>query len=82
MQYEIVFKGDRCCSCYTCLPQSSPTAQTAVKMAPGTGTPPKDQRLLSIATPKTSPAHTHTCKQEQTLRKSTTIHKNNKPKLS
>ena len=54
MQYEIVFKGNRCCSCYTCLPQSSPAAQTAVKTvaAPGTGTPPKDQRLLMIATPK------------------------------
>jgi len=55
MQYEIVFKGDRWCSCYTCLPQSSPAAaQTAVKTvaAPGTGTPPKDQRLLTIATPK------------------------------
>ena len=52
MQYEIVFKGDRCCSCYTCLPQSSPAAQTALKMAPGTGTPPKDQRLLTIVTPK------------------------------
>ena len=54
MQYEIVFKGDRCCSYYTCLPQSVPTAQTALKMAaaPGTGTPPKDQRLLTIATPK------------------------------
>ena len=55
MQYENVFKSDRWCSCYTCLPQSSPTAvQTAVKMvvAPGTGTPPKDQRLLTIAMPK------------------------------
>ena len=43
------------CSCYTCLPQSSPAAaQTAVKTvaAPSTGTPPKDQRLLTIATPK------------------------------
>ena len=49
MQYEIVIKGDRWCSCYTCLPQSSPAAQTALKMAPGTGTPPKDQRLLTIA---------------------------------
>ena len=41
-------------SCYTCLPQSSPTAQTALKTvaALGTGTPPKDQRLLTIATPK------------------------------
>ena len=58
MQYEIVFKGDGCCSCYTCLPQSSPTAQIALKMAPGTGTPPKDQRLLTIATPK--PVHKYT----------------------
>ena len=80
MQYEIVIKGDRWCSCYTCLPQSSPAAQTALKMAavPGTGTPLKDQRLLTIATPKTSPAHTHTCKQEKTLRNSTIIHKNSK----
>ena len=52
MQYENVFKSDRWCSCYTCLPQSSPAAQTALKMAPGTRTPPKDQRLLTIATPK------------------------------
>ena len=42
------------CSCYTCLPQGSPAAQTALKTvaAPGTGTPLKDQRLLTIATPK------------------------------
>ena len=46
MQYEIVFKSDRWCSCYTCLPQSSPAAQIALKMAPGT--PPSDQRLLTI----------------------------------
>ena len=54
MQYEIVFKGDVCCSCYTCLPQTAPAAQTTVRMvaALGTGTPPKDQRLLTIATPK------------------------------
>ena len=50
MQYEIVLKGDGCCSCYTCLPQSSPATQTALKMAPGT--PQMDQRLLMIATPK------------------------------
>ena len=51
MQYENVFKGDRCCSCYTCLPQTAPAAaQTALKMAPGT--PQMDQRLLTIATPK------------------------------
>ena len=67
MQYEIVFKGDRWCSCYTCLPQSSPAAQTALKTvaAPGTGTPPKDQRLLTFATPKQVHNHIHTCKQEK-----------------
>ena len=84
MQYEIVFKSDRWRSCYTCLTQSSPATQTALKTvaAPGTGTPPKDQRLLTIATPKQGPAHTHTCKQRQTLRNSTTIHKTaNKTKL-
>ena len=42
------------CSCYTCLPQTAPAAQTTQKMAaaPGIGTPPKDQRLLKIVTPK------------------------------
>ena len=44
------------CSCYTCLPQSSPATQTALKTvaAPGTGTdaPTEDQRPLMIATPK------------------------------
>ena len=77
MQYEIVFKSDRWCSCYTFLPQSSHAAQTALKMAPGT--PPMDQRLLTIAMPKISLAHTHTCKQRQKLRNSTTIHENSKP---
>ena len=54
MQYEMVIKGDRWCSCYTCLPQTVPAAQTTQRKvaAPGTGTPPKDQRLLTIATPK------------------------------
>ena len=52
MQYESVFKSDRWCSCYTCLPQTAPTAaQTALKTvaAPGTGTnaPPVAQRLLT-----------------------------------
>ena len=40
MQYENVFKSDRWCSCYTCLPQIAPAvAQTDLKMdaAPGTG---------------------------------------------
>ena len=55
MQYEIVFKGDGWCSCYTCLPQSSPAAQTALKMAAsgtGTGAPQLDQRLLTNTWPK------------------------------
>ena len=79
MQYENVFKSDSWCSCYTCLPQTVPAAQTAQKTvaAPGTGTPPKDQRLLTIATPKTSPAHTY-MQTRETLRNSTTIHKNSK----
>ena len=82
MQYEIVFKGDRCCSCYTCLPQTVPTAQTAQKMvaALGTGTdaPLVAQRLLTNTWPKTRQQHKHTCKQRLTLRNSTTIHKNSK----
>ena len=81
MQYEIVFKGDRWCSCYTCLPQTAPTAaQTALKMvaAPGTGTdaPPVAQRLLTNTWPKTRQQHKYTCKQRLTLRNSMTIHKN------
>ena len=57
MQYENVFKNDRWCSCYTCLPQTAPAAaQTTQKMAaPGTGTgaPQMDQRLLTNTRPKT-----------------------------
>ena len=55
MQYEIVIKGDRWCSCYTCLPQTVPTAQTVPKMAPGTGigAPQMDRRLLTSTWPKT-----------------------------
>ena len=42
------------CSCYTCLPRTAPAAQTAQKMAPGTGTeaPQMDQRLLTNTWPK------------------------------
>ena len=84
MQYENVLKSDGWCSCYTCLSQSSPAAQTAVKTvaAPDTGTPPKDQRLLTIATPKQGPTHTHKCKQRQMLKNSTTIYKNSKQNWS
>ena len=44
------------CSCYTCLPQTAhAAAQTAQKIAPGTGTgaPPVAQRLLMNTWPKT-----------------------------
>ena len=49
-----MYLNDRWCSCYTCLPHTTPAAQTAQKMAPGTGTDasPVAQRLLTIATPK------------------------------
>ena len=42
------------CSCYTCLPQTVPAAQTAQKMTPGTGTgaPQMDHRLLTNTWPK------------------------------
>ena len=56
MQYENVFKSDRWCSCYTCLPRTALAAQTTQKMAtPGTGTgaPQMDQRLLTNTWPKT-----------------------------
>ena len=84
MQYEIVFKGDRWCSYYTCLPQTVPAAQTAQKMvaAPGTSAPPVAQCLLTNTWPKTRQQHKHTSKQEQTLRNSTTIHKKQQTKLS
>ena len=60
MQYEIVIKGDGCCSYYTCLPQTAPAAQTAQRVvaAPGTstdaasGTGTDAQRLLTNTTPK------------------------------
>ena len=63
MQYEMVFKVIGC-SCYTCLPRTAPAAQTAQKMAPGTGTeaPQMDQCLLTITWPKTIHNNKHTSK--------------------
>ena len=51
MQYENVFKSDRWCSCYTCLPCTVPAAQTAQKMAPGTGTgaPPVALKVIGCS---------------------------------
>ena len=70
------------CSCYTCLPRTAPaTAQSAQKTAaPGTGTgaPPVAQHLLTNTWPETRQQYKHTCKQEKTLRNSTTIHENSK----
>ena len=66
MQYENVFKSDRCCSCYTCLSRTAPAAaQTGQKMAaPGTGTgvPPVAQHLLTNTWPKTIHNNKHTSK--------------------
>jgi hypothetical protein len=60
MQYEIVFKSDGC-SCYTCLPQSSPAAAQRAPKKVAPGTPPMVQSLLTIATPKHGPhMHIHT----------------------
>ena len=83
MQYENVFKGDRWCSCYTCLPQIAPATQKVVA-APGTGTgaPPVAQRLLTNTWPETRQQYKHTCKQRLTLRNITTIHKNSKQNWS
>ena len=57
MQYENVFESDRWCSCYTCLPQTTPAAQSAQKVdaTPGTGTeaPQVAQRLLKNTWPNT-----------------------------
>ena len=58
MQYEIEIKGDRWCSCYICLPRTTPTAaQSGQKTAaPGTstGAPSVAQRLLTNTWPKQS----------------------------
>ena len=80
MQNEIVFKSDRWCSCYNCLPQTTTAAaQTALKTvaAPGTSTdaPPVAQRLLTNTWTKTRQQHKHTCIQRLTLRNITSLHK-------
>ena len=59
-----MYLNDRWCACYTCLPQTIPAAQTAQKMALGTGTdaPPVAQRLLTNTWPKTRHNNKHTSK--------------------
>ena len=58
MQYEMVFKVMGGVHVILAFVKSSPAAQTAQKMAPGTGTDasPVAQRLLTNTWPKTSPA--------------------------
>ena len=74
MQYGIVIKGDRCCSCYTCLPRTDPAAaQSARKTAApstGTGASPVTQRLLTNTWPKQSTTisiHAITNKSKETV---------------
>ena len=77
MQYEIVIKSDRWCSCYTCLPRTAPVAaQTGLKInaAPSTstGAPPVAQRLLTNTWPKqgtTISIQAHTSKNYETVQK-------------
>ena len=58
MQYENVFKVIGVVHVILAFLKSSPAAQTALKMALGTGTdaPPVAQCLLTNTWPKTSPA--------------------------
>ena len=64
------FKGDRCCSSYTCLPQTAPAAaQTVVKTVAAPGTPLVARSLLAIATPNNHRKHTHICKPKTNTKK-------------
>ena len=77
MQYEIVFKSDRNVHVILAFLKLLLLLEVSPwRVAPGT--PLTAQRLLTIATPKQSPAHKHTCKQKKNLRNSTTLHKNSK----
>ena len=66
MQYEIVIKGDRWRSCYTCLPRTAPaaaqTGQKTAALGTGTGAPLVAQLLLTITWPKTRHNNKHTSK--------------------
>ena len=66
---------------YTCLPQTTPAAQTTQKLAAlGTGTratDQMDQRLLTNTWPKTIHNINIHANNSKKLRNSTTIHKNN-----
>ena len=64
MQYEIVFKVIGGVHVILAFLKSSPATQTALKMAPSTGTdaPPVDQRLLTNTWPKQCTKNKHTSK--------------------
>ena len=64
MQYEIVFKVMGGVHVILAFLESSPAAQTAQKMTPGTGTeaPQLDQRLLTNTWPKQKHNNKHTSK--------------------
>ena len=80
MQYESVFKSDRWCSCYTCLPRTAPAAAQTGQMtaAPGTdtGAPQMDQRLLTNTWPKARHTISIQANTNQKLRNNTSIHRN------
>ena len=64
--------------------KSSPAAQTALKMALGSGTdtPRVAQRLLTIATPNNHRKHTHICKPKTNTKKQYTNTSKQRTKLS
>ena len=68
MQYENVFKVIGVVHVIFASLKSSPAAQTAQKMAPGTGTDafPVAQRLLTIVTPKQIHIYTYMQTRENT----------------
>ena len=63
MQYENVFKVIGC-SCYTCLPRTTPaaaqTSQKTAALGTATGAPQMDQRLLTNTWPKIMHNNKHT----------------------
>jgi hypothetical protein len=67
------------CSCYTCLPQSSPAAAQRALKKVALGTPPMAQRLLMIETSKHGPhkhMHANKGKRQETVQQyNKTAHK-------
>ena len=80
MQYENVFKVIGGVHVILAFLKSSPAAQTALKMAPSTGTevPQMDQCLLTNTWPKTIHQINIQANKCKYLRNSTSIHENSK----